>query len=162
MRCSLASHCASCWPTTLARFFHRFGNDTSSNEDHTRALIRFANGCAAEVCHSRSALIGKPYLWYLLGTKGAILDSGVGAIEGYCKELNGPPGGNLTLRTPEGEQVLPYKASDWSTYYQDQADHLLRGAPVPVSAEHGRRVITVLQTAEKSSANRRSEAVPYP
>jgi len=140
-------------------FFSRFGDDAASNEDHTRALIRFANGCAAEICHSRAALIGKPYLWYVLGTKGAIMDSGSGAIEGYCKELNGPSGGSLTLRTPEGEQTLPYKESDWGTYYQDLAAHLLRGAPVPVSGEDGRRVITVLQSAEKSSANRRAEPV---
>ena len=142
--------------------FHRFGVDAASNEDHIRAIIRFANGCAAEICHSRAALIGKPYLWYILGTKGAILDTGAGALEGYCKELNGPSGGSLTLRTPDGEQAVPYKDSDWATYYQDLADHLLRGATVPVSAEHGRRVIAVLQTAEKSSASGHSESVPYP
>ena len=143
-------------------FFHRLGDDAASNEDHTRAIIRFANGCAAEICHSRAALIGKPYLWYLLGTAGALLDSGAGAIEGYCKQIDGPSGGSLTLRTLQGEQTLPYKDSDWSTYYRDLADHLLRGAPVPVSAEQGRRVITVLQTAEKSSASGHSEPVPYP
>jgi predicted dehydrogenase len=142
-------------------FFHRFGDEDVSNEDHTRAIIRFANGCAAEICYSRAALVGKP-LWYVLGTRGAIVDSGVGAIEGYLEVLNGPSGGSLTLHTPEGEQTLPYKESDWSTYYQDLADHLLRGAPVPVSGEDGRRVITVLQAAEKSSASGHSEPVPYP
>lgn len=142
-------------------FFHRFAGD-ASNEDHARAIIRFSNACAAEICCSRAALIGKPYLWYILGTKGAIMDSGAGSLAGYREELNGPSGGSLTLRTPEGEQMLPYLESDWATYYQELADHLLRGAPVPVSGEHGRRVITVLQTAEKSSASGHSEPVPYP
>jgi scyllo-inositol 2-dehydrogenase (NADP+) len=143
-------------------FFYRFGGDTASNEDHTRAIIRFANGCAAEICHSRAALIGKPYLWYVLGTGGAIIDSGAGAITGYCQEINGPSGGSLTLRTPAGEQTLPYLESDWAHYYQELADHLLRGAPVPVSAAHGRRVISVLQTAEQSSAAGHSLPLPYP
>jgi len=143
-------------------FFHRFGADTASNEDHTRAIVRFANGCAAEICSSRASLIGKPYLWYVLGTKGAIMDSGAGAITGYCQEVNGPSGGSLTLRTPAGEQTVPYLESDWATYYQELADHLLRGAPVPVSAAQGRRVITVLQTAEQSAAARHALPVAYP
>lgn len=143
-------------------FFHRFSTAAASNEDHTRAIIRFANGAAAEICHSRASLIGKPYLWYVLGTKGAIMDSGAGAIDGYLEVVNGPSGGSLTLRTPEGEQTLPYLESDWATYYQDLADHLLRGARVPVSAEDGRRVITVLQTAEQSAAAGHALPVPYP
>jgi len=147
--------------THVTGFFHRF-HDADSSEDHTRAIIHFANGCAAEVCCSRASLIGKPYLWYVLGTKGAIIDSGANAIAGYCNEVNGPSGGSLTLRTPEGERTVPYKESDWATYYKEMADHLLRGAPVPVSGEDGRRVITVLQTAEKSSASGHSEAVPHP
>jgi len=146
--------------THVTGFFHRF-HDAASNEDHTRAIIHFANGCAAEICCSRAALIGKPYLWYVLGTKGAILDTGANAIVGYCNEVNGPSGGSLTLRTLEGERTVPYKESDWATYYKDMADHLLRGAPVPVSGEDGRRVITVLQTAEKSSASGHSEPVPH-
>jgi predicted dehydrogenase len=143
-------------------FFHQSGDNAAGNEDHTRAIIGFANGCAAEICCSRAAWIGKPYLWYVLGTRGAILDTGAGAITGYCQELNGPSGGRLTLRTEAGEQVVPYRESDWATYYQDLANHLRRGGPVPVSAEDGRRVITVLQMAEQSAWSQRSEPVPYP
>jgi len=152
-------------PSRIAQvtgFFNRLREDAAGNEDHTRAILTFENGCVAEVCHSRAAYLGKPYLWYILGTRGAILDTGVGAIEGYCRELNGPPGGSFLLRTDEGERLVPYLESDWATYYRDLADHLLRGAPVPVSGEDGRRVIAVLQTAEKSAASGRSEDVPYP
>lgn len=142
-------------------FFHKRVWHEVSNEDQTRALIHFENGCVAEVLQSHIAFIGKPYLWYILGTKGAIVDAGRDAIKGYCQELNGPPGGSLRLRTAEGEREVPYKTSDWSAYYADLADHLLRGAPVPVSGEDGRRVIAVLETAEKSARSGRSQPVPY-
>ena len=59
------------------------------------------------------------------------------------------------------EQQLPYYESDWPTYWQELADHLLRGGPVPVSGEFGRRVIGVLETAERSSASGQTERVPY-
>jgi predicted dehydrogenase len=147
--------------TQVTGFFHKFGPE-QANEDQTRAIIRFENGCVAEIMQSRVAHFGRPYLWLVLGTKGAIMDSGHDAIKGYCQELNGPPGGSLRLRTAAGEREMPYLESDWATYYADLANHLLRGGPAPVSGEDGRRVITVLQTAEKSAASGHSEPVPYP
>jgi predicted dehydrogenase len=141
-------------------YFHRLRPD-ASNEDQARAIIRFENRCVAEILQSHLAYLARPYLWYVLGTCGAIADTGHGAIEGYCRELNGPSGGSFRLRTADGERDVPYSRSDWATYYADLADHLLRGAPVPVSGEDGRRVITVLETAEKSSAAGRSLEPPY-
>ena len=94
-------------------------------------------------------------------TMGGMGDPGGGAIGVYKHDLIGPSGGSFKLITAEGEKEIRYKESDWVTYYVDMADHLLRGAPVPVSGENGRRVITVLETAEKSSKTGRSEDVPY-
>ena len=148
--------------TQVAGFFHKLVWHEVSNEDQTRAIIRFENGCVAEILQSHIALLAKPYLWYVLGTKGAIMDTGRDAIKGYCQELNGPSGGHFRLRTAEGEQDVPYKVSDWATYYLDLADHLLRGASVPVSGEDGRRVIGVLGAAERSARSGRSEPVFYP
>jgi len=146
----------------VAGFFHKRVWHEISNEDQTQAIIRFENGCVAEILQSHIAFLGKPYLWYILGTRGAIADTGRDAIKGYCQELNGPSGGSFRLRTAEGEREVPYEESDWATYYADLADHLLRGDPVPVSGEEGRRVIAVLETAEKSARSGRSEPVPYP
>ena len=148
--------------TRVTGFFHKRVWHEVSNEDQTRALIHFENGCVAEVLRSQIAFIEKPYLWYILGTRGAILDTGRDAIKGYCHELNGPSGGSLRLRTADGEREVPYRESDWATYYADLADHLLRGAPVPVSGEDGRRVIAVLETAEISARTGRSEPVAFP
>jgi len=145
----------------IAGFFHKRLWQDVSNEEETQAVILFENGCVADIQQSSLAYIGKP-LWRILGTKGGIIDSGAGAITGYCQELIGASGGSLTLVSEEGERQVPYKESDWVTYYCHMADHLLRGAPVPVSAEDGRRVITVLETAERSAESGHSEDVPYP
>ena len=134
----------------ITGFYHKLLWDTVSNEDQTRAVILFENGTVADITQSSIAYAGKP-LWRILGTKGAIIDSGDGAIVGYCHDLIGPSGGSFTLITERGEAQVPYRESDWVTYYHDFAAHLLDGAPVPVSAEAGRRVITVLRTTEESS-----------
>ncbi len=144
----------------ISGFYHKLVWTDVSNEDQTRATILFENGTVADITQSSIAYAGKP-LWRILGTKGAIVDSGAGAIDGYCRELIGPSGGSFKLITAEGERDVPYEESDWVTYYADLAAHLLHGAPVPVSAEDGRRVITVLETAEQSSRQGRSLEPKY-
>lgn len=59
------------------------------------------------------------------------------------------------------EAQVPYLESDWNTYWQDVADHLLHGAPVPVSGDFGRRVIGVFEAAERSSASGQTEPLAY-
>jgi len=150
-------------PSKMAQvtgFFHKLVWHDVSTEDQEQAIILFENGTVARVMRSSIAYVGKP-LWYILGTKGAIVDTGGGAIKGYINDLIGPSGGSFKMITSEGERVVKYKESDWVTYYIDMANHLLRGAPIPVSGEDGRRVITVLETAEKSSKSGHSEDVPH-
>jgi len=142
-------------------FFHKLVWYDVSNEDQTRAIILFENGTVADITQSSIAYAGRP-LWRILGTKGAIVDTGEDAIKGYCQELIGPPGGSFKLVTSSGERDVPYMESDWITYYADMASHLLRGTPIPVSGEEGRRVIGVLETAERSAKNGRSERPVYP
>jgi len=107
---------------------------------------------------------GRP-LWRILGTKGGLVDSGSGAIDGYCYNIHGPSGGSLSVTTIDGDhreaQELPYEESDWDAYWQEIAGHLLRGGPVPVSGESGRRVIGVLRAAERSAMSGQTETVPY-
>ncbi|MCC6445377.1 MAG: Gfo/Idh/MocA family oxidoreductase [Armatimonadetes bacterium] len=141
-------------------FFHKLLWHESSNEDQTRAVILFENGTVADITQSSIAYAGRP-LWRILGTEGAVIDTGENAIRGYCQELIGPSGGSFKLITASGERDIPYKESDWITYYRDMADHLLKGASVPVSAEDGRRVIAVLETAEQSARSGRSEVPRY-
>jgi scyllo-inositol 2-dehydrogenase (NADP+) len=145
-------------------YFHKRVWHDITNEDQVRATIRFEGGITADVTWSHIAAVGKP-LWRILGTRGGILDTGAGGNVGYEKQIHGPVGGSLTLVTcgAEGrqEEQVPYLESDWDAYWQGIADHLLRGAPVPVSGEFGRRVIGVLEAAERSAASGRTEPVPY-
>ncbi len=150
--------------TGVNGYFHKLVWHEISDEDQVRAVIRFANGAVADVTWSHIAAIGKP-LWRILGTKGGILDTGAGGNVGYEKQIRGPSGGSLTLVTygdaGRQEEEVPYLDSDWPTYWQDVADHLLRAGPVPVSGEFGRRVIGVFEAAERSSATGQTEQVPY-
>ncbi len=145
-------------------YFHKRVWTDISNEDRVQAMIRFENGAEAEVAWSHIDAIGKP-LWRILGTKGAILDTGAGGNVGYEKQIHGPSGGSLTLVTvgPEGrkEEKVPYLESDWEMYWQGVADHLLRGGPVPVEGAFGRRVIGVFEAAERSSQSGKTEAVAF-
>jgi len=135
-------------------FYHKLIWDDVDIENQTRAIIRFENDVIADVTASHISAVGKP-LWRILGTKGAIVDSGDGAINGYINETNGPSGGSFQMVTIDEngrkEITVPYKESDWLTYYIEIAEHLLHGKPVPVSGEDGRRVIAVFEAAERSS-----------
>jgi predicted dehydrogenase len=151
-------------PSPMAQitgFFFKLVWEEATNEDQTQAIVRFENGTVAKITQSNIDYAGKP-LWRILGTEGAIVDTGAGSIEGYCKEIVGPPGGSFAIINGEGRREVPYMESDWVTHYMEMADHLLRGGPVPVSGEDGRRVITVLETAEKSSKEGRSLTPEYP
>jgi predicted dehydrogenase len=122
----------------------------SSNADHAQAIIRYENGCVAEITVSRLAYLGKPQ-WYILGAQGAIVDTAQGALAGYMRDAIGPAAGSFRLRTAEGEREIPYRESDWVTYYVDMANHLRRGAPVPVTAQEGRQSVAVLEAATRSA-----------
>jgi predicted dehydrogenase len=145
-------------------FFHKLMWHEMTNEDQVRAVIRFESGCVADVTWSHLASIGKP-LWRILGTRGGILDTGAGGNVGYEKQISGPSGGSLTLvtYTDEGrkEEQVPYLESDWQMYWQGVADHLLRGAPLAVPGEAGRRTIGVFEAAERSSQTGQTEQVPF-
>jgi len=134
-------------------FYHKLVWDEFDIEDQTRAIILFENGTVADVTFSFIAVIGKP-TWRILGTKGAIIDTGDGAITGYQQELNGPSGGSfqmITIEEGRKEMAVPYMESNWHKYYIDIADHLLHGGPIPVTGEEGRRTIFVLEAAERSA-----------
>ncbi|MFH1009223.1 MAG: Gfo/Idh/MocA family oxidoreductase [Candidatus Latescibacterota bacterium] len=130
-------------------FFHNLVWHEVTNEDHVHAVIRFDSGAVADVQLSQIARIGRPR-WRILGTKGAILDTG---------------GGSFTVSTVvegiETEMTVKYKQGDWPSYYTNIAAHLIRGEELEVKPEEGRRVIAVIETAEKSAASGKTEPVPY-
>jgi predicted dehydrogenase len=121
-----------------------------TNEDHILALIRFANGATAEIQMSNLAAAPRPR-WRILGTKGAILDEGGGKSFKVTGFMDG-------VRAT-GE--VAYYKDDWADYYKNLGAHLLHGAPLEVTPESARRVIGVMETAEKSWKSGKAEKVPH-
>lgn len=121
-----------------------------TNEDYTKAVIRFRNGCAAELELGNLSAAGKPR-WRILGTKGAIVDTG--------REP-------FTVKVVHAGRIasleVPYKKTDWQAYYNGIAAHLVRGEELEVKPEEGRRIISVLEAAEQSSRSGVTVRPAYP
>jgi len=111
-----------------------------TNEDQVEGIVRFANGAVANLQLSSVAACGKQR-WRILGTKGGICDGRRADHFLVSTEVQG-------LRA---EMEVRYQNTNWEGYYQNIADHLLRGAELAVKPEEGRRVIQVIEGAEKAS-----------
>jgi predicted dehydrogenase len=135
-----------------------------TDEDQVTAIIRFENGAVGHFSESHIDASPRPF-WRILGTKGAILDSGRDATKGYQEQVSMPSTASLELFTVKNggvlREVVPYKDSDWDSFYRDVANHLLHGTPVPITGECGRRVIGVLEAAKTSCQTRVTESVPF-
>jgi predicted dehydrogenase len=121
----------------------------TTNEDDVQAFLRFKGGQSAHVHMSHISLSGKPR-WRILGTKGAIVDEGGGSFKVRVMVSN--------IQT---EGSVPYKKSDWHAYYRNVAAHLLRGEDLIIKPELARRVIAVMEFAERSAKSGKAEKVPY-
>jgi predicted dehydrogenase len=125
---------------SVTGYIHKLVWRDVTNEDQVRAIIRFRNGAVAELQISHIAAVGKDR-WRILGTKGGIRD---GRREKHFLVATDVAG----LRA---EMEVPYQEQDWEAYYRNLADHLLRGKELAVKPEEARRVIAVLEAAEKSA-----------
>jgi predicted dehydrogenase len=128
-------------------YYHKRRWSDVSNEDHTELVIRFKSGKTAQVEISSLAAAGKPR-WRILGTEGAIVMPSWSTMEVTVDHK-----GHLA----KFDQRL--KDSDWPAYYRNIADHLMRGADLVVKPEEARRIISVIEAAEQSSA-KQSTVVP--
>lgn len=131
-------------------FHKRIWHDVS-NEDHVQAVIKFDSGAHADLSFSSIATLPMPR-WRIQGTKGGILDDG--SIKDGMKLF-----GFLDEMKVQGE--LRNKPSRWDQYYKDIVAHLTEGAALDVTPESARRVIAILEAAEKSSKTGQAEPVPY-
>jgi scyllo-inositol 2-dehydrogenase (NADP+) len=130
--------------------FHKLVWDDVTNEDQVEALISFESGALADVQLSSIAIVGKPK-WRILGTKGGILDTDSGETSKLYIHYQGY---NL-------ETTVNHMKTDWRQYYVNFAEHLLHGKELLVKPEEARRVIAVMQMAERSSRTGRTEVVPH-
>lgn len=119
-----------------------------TNEDHVQAIIRFTSNTVANVQMSSIAKLGAP-LWKLLGSHGAIVSEGnqfkvLSEVEGQPKE-----------------QMVGFHGRPGPSYYENIVAHLNNGEPLIVTPESARRVVAVMDLAEKSSKTHQAETVPY-
>lgn len=119
-----------------------------TNEDHVQAVIRFANHSVANVQVSSIAKLGAP-LWKLLGSLGAIVSDG-----NQFKVLS------LMEDQPE-QQMVDFQERPGPTFYENIVAHLKNGEPLAVTPESARRVVAVMELAEKSSRTHQAETVPF-
>ncbi len=119
-----------------------------TNEDHVHAVIRFDDNTSADVQFSAISRVGRPR-WRLLGSKGAIVSDGDG-FKVYSEFDGIAANGNV----PNGPGTHP-------EYYENIAAHILDGAELDVKPEEARRVIAVIEAAEKSGDSGVSEPVPH-
>lgn len=113
-----------------------------TNEDHGQAYIRFENGVTADYLTSSIAAVSRPQ-WRILGTLGALEKT----PEGDLRLVSFASG----VRQESTVKVtLPGYGS--TQYYRNIADHLLMGEELAVKPEQARRVIGVIDAAQRSAA----------
>lgn len=132
-------------------YFHKLVWDDVTNEDHTQAIIRFDSGAHADLTISNIGSLPMPRL-RIQGTKGGILD------DGSVKD------GMQLFRSVDGVMMkgeLRNKPSNWDQYYKDVYAHLVDDALLSVTPESARRIIAIIEAAEKSAKSGLAEPVPY-
>ena len=133
--------------TGVTGFFHKLKWD-NSNEDNVEAALRFANGTVAHVQWSSLAMAGKER-WRLLGSEGsAVSDNGKFIV-------------NTNVHGKRATIEWPHKESNWDAFYANIAAHLCDGEDLVVKPEQARRVIAVMDTAEKSSKSGVTESFQW-
>ena len=136
---------------SVSGYFHKRVWHDVTNEDHVQAVLRFDDGAHADLSFSQISALPMPR-WRIQGTKGGILDDG--SVKDGMKLFTFLDGIKMS-----GE--LRNKPSQWDKYYRDIYAHLTAGAPLDVTPEQARRVIAVMEAAEKSSQSGQAEPVPY-
>ena len=136
---------------SVSAHFHKSVWHDVTTEDHVQAIIRFDNGAHADVSFSQIASVPMPR-WRILGTKGGILDDG-SVKDGFKLYL---PQGDLRLNAD-----IKSQETKWDKYYENIYSHLVLGEPLDVTPQSARRVISIIETAEKSAKSGKEELVPY-
>ncbi len=120
---------------------HKHVWHNTSNEDYALVNIRFEGGITATIEQGTLAAIPRAG-WRILGTTGGLRNDG--------------PGGPVTLvQQKDGskrEAKLDPWQSNWHSYYQNVANHLIMDEPLIVTADQARRTIGIFELAEKSHA----------
>ena len=132
-----------------------FWNDTTpygadTNEDEIFATVRFKSGAWLTLCISAVDANTKRGRIEVTGTEGTFImldDSGY--------EMTTFRKGERVVITGSAGQ------SGWQNYYQNIADHLVKGAPLVITPEWARRPIHILDLADRSAKTGRALKTKY-
>ena len=138
--------------TSVLGFFHKKVWYEISNEDHGRAILRFANGAMGDVFQSDISAPPLPR-WRIVGTRGGLIDDG--SVPEGCRLYTVQNG-----RSVSAEMTWDFPADEHHRLYWNIADHLLCGDLLAVTPLDGRRVTAVLEYAERSCAAGHSLELP--
>jgi scyllo-inositol 2-dehydrogenase (NADP+) len=136
---------------SVTGFFHKRLWHDVTNEDHVQAILRFDSGAHADLSFSSISSLPLPR-WRIQGTQGGILDDG--SVKDGMTLF-----GSLDGLKVQGE--LRNKPTLWGQYYKDIYAHLAEGGPLDVTPESARRVIAVIEAAEKSARSGQAEPVAF-
>lgn len=135
---------------SIQGFFQKKVWAQATNEDHTQAIIRFANGAMADIVFSSISAAPRPR-WRILGTAGAILDDRT--VEKGCQVMTYENGQIV-------QRQVKWDAGISDEYYHNIADHLLLGDELMIKPQEARRIISVIEYAERSSKAGTSMPIP--
>jgi len=120
-----------------------------TNEDEAFAVVRFASGAWLTVCMSHIDSNPKRGWLEITGTKGTyIMDGGTWEIITHRRRETVVRKG----RNPSSE--------GWR-YYQNIADHLVKGTPLVITPQRARRPIHILDLANKSARKGKAVKATY-
>ena len=136
---------------SVSGFFHKRVWHDVTNEDHVQAILRFDSGAHADLSFSQISSLPMPR-WRIQGTQGGILDDG--SVKDGMKFFT-------FVQDMKVQGELRNKASKWDQYYKDIYAHMAEGAPLDVTPESARRVIAIIEAAEKSAQSGQAEPVQY-
>jgi len=137
-----------------------YGEPSVDVETAALCNIVFANGVRYRVETGSISALVRPR-WYVRGTKGALRKTGLDPQENALREGRVDP----ACPQPEADRAaVRYETDDsmreakletvpgtWTSYYQNVADHLLKGADLAVKPEQVRRAMAVIDAAAKSA-----------
>ncbi|MGH9296481.1 MAG: Gfo/Idh/MocA family protein, partial [Acidimicrobiales bacterium] len=152
------------FPSSLIAHGHKRVWRDITNLDQVRVRLTWADGREAEFLQSDVAGIRRPK-FFLQGTEGTLaghyrplriesLEPGIGYIGHEAHHAEAPV--NLTLARYEPgygltETRLPPVPADRYGFHRNLADHLRLGEPLAVTPESARRVVALLEAAQRST-----------
>jgi len=130
---------------------HKKRGAPDTNEDQGQILIRFEGGETADL--QISSIARAPKAWRrVLGTRGSVLQD---------QETDKHIRVFAEVKGVDAAMDVPVEEGPYHLFYRSVADHVHRGKPLLVTAEDARRVIAVIEAAQRSAVSGRTEQVEF-